>query len=117
MTVAREELQRLAEMDTMTLEDIGHELGVSRQRINQLVKKLGITRVDHRVNPHKIVREPAPVQPWTNYQGGVKQWKTDNGKCLTSGCYQPIRTKTLCEHHATIMRDRARARKTETQTT
>lgn len=110
MTVDREELRRLAATETMTLEDIGRSLGVSRQRVKQLVDKLGLVRVDQRVNPYKIVHEPAPVQPWTNYPGGVKAWKFDNGRCQTAGCFEILQTKTLCEAHATRMRDNARER-------
>jgi biotin operon repressor len=110
MTVDREELRRLAAIETMTLEDIGRSLGVSRQRVKQLVDKLGLVRVDQRVNPYKIVHEPAPVQPWTDYPGGVKAWKSDNGRCLTAGCFEIVKTKTLCDAHATRMRENARLR-------
>lgn len=113
MTVDREELRRLAAIETMTLEDIGRSLGVSRQRVKQLVDKLNIERIDQRINPHKIVREPAPVQPWTNYPGGVKAWKFDNGRCQTAGCFEILQTKTLCEAHATRMRDNARERQAQ----
>mgnify|MGYP003672131285 CR=1 FL=1 len=108
MAVDRAELERLLDLDTLSLQEIGQELGVSRQRIKQLADKMGYERTDQRVNPDKPVPADRAPRPWATHSGGLMGWKRDNGICQRSACMSAVSTKTLCRPHADQMVDRAR---------
>jgi hypothetical protein len=110
MAVDRAELERLLDLDTLSLQEIGQELGVSRQRIKQLADKMGYERTDQRVNPDKPVPAERAPRPWAAHKGGLMQWKRDNGICQRSGCLTAVSTKTLCREHADLMSRNAKAR-------
>jgi len=105
VTIDRSKLKALVDRG-LTLEAIGTEIGVSRQRVKQLVDRLGWVRVDQRVNPDKVI----PVPP--RFPGGVAAHKRENNLCKTGGCFNPLHTRTLCGMHAERMRVNARAKKT-----
>jgi hypothetical protein len=117
VAVDKDVLRRMLDLDLYSLQQIGQELGVSRQRIKQLADRMGYRRTDQRLKPDKAVPDERVPPPWAAHEGGQMQWKRDTGICQHSGCLTTISTKTLCREHADLMSFNARARRASMEVT